>query len=636
VATVSLTINPVNDAPSCANVSLTTDEDTVGSTAPSCSDVDGDELTYSIVAQPAHGSAAVVAGELEYTPDANYHGSDSFTYRASDGTLDSNVANVAVTVNSVNDAPVAGDDAYSTAEDTLLNVPAPGVLADDGDVEGDSLSAVLVSGPSHGSLTLNADGSFTYTPGANYNGSDSFTYKADDGPADSNVATVTITVTPVNDAPVAVGDSYDTDEDTQLNLAAPGVLGNDEDVDGDTLTAVLVSGPSHGTLTLNANGGFTYTPAANYHGPDSFTYRASDGSLSSNTATVSLTVRSVNDAPVVSAGNDVSGAEGSAITLDGTASDVEDPMLTTQWTYTAGAGVDSGATCSFGSASSVDTTITCTDDGTYTATLTATDDDGASTSDTTTVTVSNVPPTLTSLTPSSYLVLKGTSVSVTGQYTDPASNDTFTCVVNWDEPTGTPESVVGGPTSCSPSHTYTAQGTYTVSLKVRDDDGGESNTLVTIITVYDPGAGGFVSGGGWITSPVGSYAAAPTLSGKANFGFTSQYKKGASTPTGETEFQLHFASFNFHSTAYEVLVVSGYKAQFRGTGTVNGESGYKFVLTAFDGQLQGDGVDKFRIKISRISDGVVVYDTKMGVSEDMDLAAPLAIGGGSIVIHKPK
>jgi hypothetical protein len=265
------------------------------------------------------------------------------------------------------------------------------------------------------------------------------------------------------------------------------------------------------------------------------------------------------------------------------------------------------------------------------------DKDGGANEYTATVTVDNVTPTLTSLTPSSYLVLKETPVSVTGAYTDPGTGDAFACTVNWDEPTGTPENVAGGPSSCSASHTYAAQGTYTVSMKVSDDDGGESNTLTVIITVYDPGAGGFVTGGGWINSPTGSYAADPTASGRANFGFNSQYKKGASVPTGQTEFQLHFAAFNFHSDAYEVLVVSGHKAQYRGTGRVNGLPGHKFVLTAYDGQITGGGgVDRFRIKITRISDNVVVYDTKMGTSDDMDLADPLAIGGGSIVIHKAK
>src|SRR5207247_7951216 len=112
-------------------------------------------------------------------------------------------------------------------------------------------------------------------PAANDNGPDSFTYKVSDGTLDSNVATVAVTVTPVNDAPVAGNDSYSAVEDTALAVAAPGVLANDTDVDGDALTTVLVTGPAHGTLTLNANGSFTYTPAANYNGSDSFSYRDS-------------------------------------------------------------------------------------------------------------------------------------------------------------------------------------------------------------------------------------------------------------------------------------------------------------------------------------------------------------------------
>src|SRR6185369_16455161 len=115
------------------------------------------------------------------------------------------------------------------------------------------------------------------SPSADYNGPDSFTYRANDGEADSNVATAAITVKPVNDAPVAGDDSYSTDEDTALTIAAAGVLGNDSDGEGSALHAVLVSGPAHGALTLNADGSFTYTPSADYNGPDSFTYRANDG-----------------------------------------------------------------------------------------------------------------------------------------------------------------------------------------------------------------------------------------------------------------------------------------------------------------------------------------------------------------------
>src|SRR5207237_1047030 len=163
------------------------------------------------------------------------------------------------------DAPVAANDSYSISEDTLLTVAAPGVLGNDTDVDGDAKTAVLVSGPSHGTLTLNADGSFSYTPAANYNGPDGFTYKANHGTVASNPNTAPFPIpgTADSDAPVAANDSYSVSEDTTLTVAAPGVLGNDTDVDGDALTAALVSGPAHGTLALNANGSFSYTPAAN-------------------------------------------------------------------------------------------------------------------------------------------------------------------------------------------------------------------------------------------------------------------------------------------------------------------------------------------------------------------------------------
>ena len=154
-------------------------------------------------------------------------------------------------------------------------------------MDGDPLTAVLVSGPAHGTLTLNADGSFTYTPDANFNGTDSFTYKANDGTLrqqrghghDHRQRRSTTRRWPATTA-------TRTDEDTPLTVAAAGVLGNDTDVDGDALTAVLVSGPANGTLTLNADGSFTYTPDANYNGTDSFTYKASDGTADSNVATV--------------------------------------------------------------------------------------------------------------------------------------------------------------------------------------------------------------------------------------------------------------------------------------------------------------------------------------------------------------
>ena len=296
IVTVNITVNPVNDAPVAVNDSYNTNEDTVlNVSSPGVlsndTDVDGDTLKAIKVTNPSHGSLTLNAdGSFSYTPNLNYNGSDSFTYKANDGKLDSNIVTVNITVNPVNDAPVAVNDSYNTNEDTVLNISSPGVLSNDTDVDGDTLKAIKVTDPSHGSLTLNADGSFSYTPNLNYNGSDSFTYKANDSKLDSNIATVNITVNPVNDAPVAVNDSYNTNEDTVLNVSSPGVLSNDTDVDGDTLKAIKVTDPSHGSLTLNADGSFSYTPNLNYNGSDSFTYKANDSKLDSNIATVSITV----------------------------------------------------------------------------------------------------------------------------------------------------------------------------------------------------------------------------------------------------------------------------------------------------------------------------------------------------------
>src|SRR5213076_1650427 len=176
-------------------------------------------------------------------------------------------------------------------------VSAPGVLTNDTDLDGDTLSAVLVSQPAHGSLTLNTNGSFSYVPAANYDGADSFTYQANDGLADSGIATVSITITGVNDAPLELDDNYITPEDTTLDVPAAGVLANDSDMDGDTLSAILVSQPTHGVLTLNSNGSFSYDPATNYNGSDSFTYKANDGQADSGIATVSITITGEANVP---------------------------------------------------------------------------------------------------------------------------------------------------------------------------------------------------------------------------------------------------------------------------------------------------------------------------------------------------
>jgi VCBS repeat-containing protein len=188
----------------------------------------------------------------------------------------------------VNQPPVAQDDAYSTPEDTALVVGAPGVLANDTDPEGDPVSALLLEPPSHGSVSLNLNGSFTYTPVAQFSGGDTFTYVPLAVGGTGEPGTVSITVAPVNDAPVGVADSYALPKKTDLVVGAPGVLANDTDIDGASLTAVLVTGPTNGTLTLQPDGSFVYDPDANNPVADSFTYRPFDGTSLGNVVTVTL------------------------------------------------------------------------------------------------------------------------------------------------------------------------------------------------------------------------------------------------------------------------------------------------------------------------------------------------------------
>src|SRR5439155_14370758 len=259
-ATVSLTVTPVNDAPVANDANATTPEDTplIGTLV--ATDVDSAVLTFRIVTGATHGTVVLsVAGGFTYMPALDFNGSDNFTYVARDEVVDSNVATVSLTVTAVNDAPVAADLSASTAEDT----PFAGNLAAT-DVDSPTLVFRVVTGPTHGTVVLASASGFTYTAAQDYNGSDSFTYVASDGVLDSDTATVSLTVTPVNDPPVARSDVFSTDEDTALTVAAPGVLGNDTDVDSAVLVAVLVAGPAHGALAFRADGGFQYVPAADF------------------------------------------------------------------------------------------------------------------------------------------------------------------------------------------------------------------------------------------------------------------------------------------------------------------------------------------------------------------------------------
>jgi large repetitive protein len=310
-ATVSITVTAVNKPPVALPQQVALAEDTWRAITLAGDDGDPEVaqvLTFAITVMPQHGTLSgfnPATGEVVYTPVDDYHGPDSFEFAVTDdasaglpANLTSQPGTVTIAVTPVNDAPVAADNAYSVLKNNPLFVIAPGVLTNDFDLDGDPLTAELDQGPTHGTLTLNADGSFTYHPGDGFAGSDFFTYQAHDGSELSNIATVTITVIDTNDPPLAVNDNYTMAEDTALTVSAPGVLGNDTDPDNNPLTADLVSPPVTGILTFNANGSFTYNPPADFHGAVTFTYRAHDGSEFSNEATVTINVTAVNDPPV--------------------------------------------------------------------------------------------------------------------------------------------------------------------------------------------------------------------------------------------------------------------------------------------------------------------------------------------------
>jgi len=264
---------------------------------------DGDgsvALSATLLTLPQHGELVFETdGSFIYTPDEHFFGTDRFTYYADDGSDESNEASATLTILPVNDPPTAGDDAYVVDEDHTLDVNATlGVLFNDFDVEGATLAAVAVDQPDHGTLALNPNGSFSYTPDGNYFGEDAFTYRAADGDEDSEVATVTIDVDAVNDPPVAVADSYDVDEDAVLSVnAAEGLLDNDTDAEGDELTAVVTTDPANGTLELNSDGSFEYKSRADFFGEDTFSYRASDSNAESAATTVTISIAAQPDPP---------------------------------------------------------------------------------------------------------------------------------------------------------------------------------------------------------------------------------------------------------------------------------------------------------------------------------------------------
>jgi large repetitive protein len=294
-AMVTVIVASVNDSPQAVNDAITTDEDSpvIIYVVNNDTDVDGDVLTVTSATTPAHGTVVINTNlTITYIPVANYNGSDTFDYTVSDGNGGTSTATVTIAITAVNDAPQALNDIQSTSEDTPVVIS---VLSNDTDVDGDVLTVTNTIAPAHGSLLINADKTINYTPLANFYGSDTFDYTISDGNGGTSSATVTVTVTSVNDAPQAANDVKTTDEDIPTIIS---VLSNDTDVEGDALTVTSTTLPAHGTVVVNADGTLIYSPAANFHGTDTFDYTIGDGNGGSNTATVTVTVNSINDVPL--------------------------------------------------------------------------------------------------------------------------------------------------------------------------------------------------------------------------------------------------------------------------------------------------------------------------------------------------
>ena len=291
-AFVTVDVAAANDLPVVTDDVASTVEDTLVTinVLGNDSDVDGDPLTVTS-ASATNGSVAIgAAGSLTYTPNANFSGTDTISYTISDGAGGTASGSVAMIVAAVNDAPVALDDTATTTEDTPVTIS---VLGNDSDVDGNTLSVTSASA-TNGSVAIGAGGSLTYTPAADFTGSDTITYEISDGAGGTASASVAMTVAAANDAPVAVDDTATTAEDTAVSIA---VLGNDTDVDGDPLTVTSASA-TNGTVVVEADGSLTYTPDADFSGTDAITYEISDGAGGTASGSVAMTVGAANDAPV--------------------------------------------------------------------------------------------------------------------------------------------------------------------------------------------------------------------------------------------------------------------------------------------------------------------------------------------------
>ncbi|PTX55830.1 CshA-type fibril repeat protein [Litoreibacter ponti] len=457
----------VNQGPDANDDTASVDEDDSVTIDVLANDTDpeNDDLTVIDASSPDGEVAINADGTITFKPDENFNGDTTITYTIEDEAGNTDTATVDVTVAPVNDDPVANDDAVSTDEDTPVTIP---VLDNDTDLDGDDLTVTEATSPD-GEVVINADGTITFTPDENFNGVTTITYTVSDGNGGEDTATVTVTVDAVNDDLVAGDDTAETDEDTPVDID---VLANDVDPDGDDLTVTEATSPD-GEVTINPDGTLTFTPDENFTGETTITYTVEDGNGSEDTATVTVTVNPVNDAPDAVDDSDTT-TEDTAITVDLLANDTDvdgDDLTVIEATVPADQGtlVDNG-----------DGTVTFTPapDFNGTATISYTISDGE-------------------LEDSAVHTIDVTAVNDTPEAEDDTAETdedtpvTIDVLANDSDPDGDPLEVTeatspDGEVTINPDGTITFtpdenfNGETTISYTVSDPDGNEDTATVTV------------------------------------------------------------------------------------------------------------------------------------------------------------
>lgn len=475
-ATVTITINPVNDPPVASDpVVSVAGGGTTTITLP-VTDIDSGSLIYIITDYPQHGTLGDDDGDdtITYTPDPGFIGEDSFTFKANDGSADSNAATASITVMELpdeNENPVANDDSATTDEGEPVTID---VLDNDSDADGDDLDAVSASDPPQGTAVINIDNTITYTPDGTYSGTDSFTYTIEDGQGGSDSATVTVTINLVNGPPVANDDSATTDEDTPATID---VLSNDSDPDEDPFSINSVSTPTYGTAAI-VSGGIFYTPNVQYLRAgqsviDTFTYTITDG-LEDDSATVTVTINGLNDAPVASDGSIITDEEELAeYTLSASDPDTGDTL-----TFDIETEPTSG-TVSLGPAGSIEYSPDVDFSGSDSFVYSVTDGSGSSDTGTITVTVNPINDPPVAVDDAAPATSPGVPVTVDVLVNDYDPEDDPLDVVSISTPAhGTAELNSDYTITFTPYSGFVGQDAFTYTIS--DGNGGTATAQVTV------------------------------------------------------------------------------------------------------------------------------------------------------------